>query len=398
MNVKKQKSGKRVQRRQKILLVLMGVLTCVIVGVTSRIQNKDVEGYSTNANCQKSEACRQAMEAEEAAAAAAAKATASMNYYQMQVASLNVEIANLNLQIASLEADIDDLNEQIEETEAKLKIEQNGLAELLVKMHFEGDAEPITILAGANSISDLAEKATRSDVAKQQISAAALSIRAAKEKLEEDKARVEELLESQKQARQELEETKAKQQELVAKYQNDASSYNAQAEAAKQAQRDAVTEFCKQNPEACGRDYNGANTYWWQDECPAKFRNGLSYTTWYNGHKIGGLICECVSYVGWKAYEWYRIYLAWGDANTWDDNGRSLGYVVNNTPAEGSIGQRDFGRYGHVFWVEKVYADGSIDVTDYNWNVDGRFGARHMSAAAARAWNYIHLEQKHAEV
>ena len=398
MNTKKQKTGKRVQKRQRIVFVFMTAFACVVAGMAGLGRSHDVEGYSTSANCQKSEACKQAMEAEEAAAAAAAEATASMNYYQMQVASLNVEIANLNLQIASSEADIEDLNEQIVETEAKLKIEQNGLAELLVNMHFESDAEPITILAGASSISDLAEKATRNEVAKQQISAAALSIRTAKEKLEEDRAKVEELLEGQKQAKSELEKTKERQQALVAKFQNDASSYNAQVEAARQQQREAVAEFCKQNADACGRSYNGENTYYWQSECPAKYRNAFSYTTWLNGHKVGGQICECVSYVGWKAYEWYHIYLGLGDANTWDDNAKLYGYNVDHTPAEGSIGQRDFGIYGHVFWVEKVYADGSIDITDYNWGEDGRFGSRHLSAAGARAWNYIHLEQKHAEV
>ena len=398
MKTKKQKFGKRGQNRQRLFLALMAVVVAVIVYAVNMRQDNDVEGYSISANCQKLESCRQAMEEEEKATAAAMAATESMNYYQMKVASLNVEIANLNLRIASTEADIQDLKEQIAEVEAKLKLEQNALAELLIKMHFEGDSEPITILAGANSISDLAEKATRGEVAKQQISATALKIRSAKEKLEEDKAKVEELLESQKLAKQDLEATKAEQQELITKYQNDASAYNAQVEKARQAQKDAVDKFCKDNPDACGRAYDGNDTYWWRDECPGKFRNGLSYNTWLDDRPVGGQICECVSYVGWKAYEWYGIYLAWGNANTWDDNGIYYDYTVNHTPAEGAIGQMDFGEYGHVFWVERVYADGSIDITDHNWGVDGLFQARHMSAGAARAWTYIHLEQRHAEV
>ena len=55
--------------------------------------------------------------------------------------------------------------------------EQEALAEVLVNMHFEGDAEPIVILAGSTSISDLAEKAAREEAARAQISAQANKIK-----------------------------------------------------------------------------------------------------------------------------------------------------------------------------------------------------------------------------
>ncbi|MBQ9180821.1 CHAP domain-containing protein [Candidatus Saccharibacteria bacterium] len=266
-------------------------------------------------------------------------------------------------------------------------------------MHFESDAEPITILAGAKSISDLAEKQARNEVVKQQISATAKKVREAKEQLEADKIKVEELLEEQKVARASLISTRAEQQALVEKYQNDAAAYEQIAKDALEAQRAAEQAEKEAHPELYGgSSYTGYNTYPWQADCPG---SQDAYGTSINGQYIGGYVCECVSYVGWKAYEAYGVVLAWGNANYWDDRAILNNYRVDHTPEPGTIGQVDDGQYGHVWWVESINADGSVNVTEYNnayatylYSGDhhyGDFGARTMSASAAAQYNYIHF-------
>ena len=392
VKVQKQKFGKRVHKGQRAILILLMFVVGVIIGVGSMKNSERADGITLA--CRKSAECMAAVAAEEQAAAAASAASASANYYQAKVAELNREIASMQLQIADTQAQIEDLNVQIDTAEKKLTSEQSALAELLINMHFEGDAEPITILAGASSISDLAEKAARSDVAKQQISAVAVSIKNTKQKLEEDKVKVEELLAQQKQAKEDLEATKQEQQQLVAKYQNDAAQYQADVLAAREAQRIAAEKY-RQEHASEFTYYEGENTYQWQGECPAKFRNSSSYITYVDGYKVGGQICECVSYVGWKAYEWYGVYLGYGNAYDWAWKAKNAGYNVDHNPAVGSIGQTIYGEYGHVFWVEQVNSDGSINVSEYNFGVDGKFGSRKIKASAARQYNYIHLEQKH---
>ena len=304
------------------------------------------------------------------------------------------------MEIAETRAQIEDLKRQIEETEIKLKSEQEALASVLVNMHFEGDAEPITILAGSTSISDLAEKQARNEVVRQQISATAVKIKGIKAKLESDKAEVEALLEQQQVAKAELEERRAEQQELVEKYQNDAAAYAAVAEEAKLAQREAERREQEAHPEKYrGSSYSGVNTYPWQDVCPERQDD---FGTSIDGYYIGGYVCECVSYVGWKAYEAYGLVLAWGNAYNWDDRARAYGYRVDGTPEPDSIGQIDSGPYGHVVWVESVNADGSINVTEYNnyyatmlysgVSRYGDFGARTIPASQVGNYNYIHLK------
>ena len=389
-------------KAKKWLIKFVAILLVVSPVMMNVLMVDDTQGLSKA--CQNSPACMEAVAKEQEANKNAAAASSSANMFQTKVNELNAEIAGKELEIAETKAEVDALAKEIEETEKKLLAEQEALAELLVNMHFEGDSEPITILAGSSSISDLAEKQARAEVVKQQISATAIKIKEAKEKLEDDKARVDALLEQQKNAKAELESTRSEQQELVKKYKDDAESYTAAANAAKEAQREAERAEQEAHPELYrGSAYTGANTYPWQGDCPGRQDDYITY--WedaFGVHKIGGYVCECVSYAGWKAYEAFGVPAAWGNAYSWDDKARALGYRVDHTPAANTIGQADGYPYGHVFWVESVNYDGSINVTEYNnayatylysgSSHYGDFGSRKISASEVWQYNFIHFD------
>lgn len=389
-------------RKKEILLVLISIALILSPVTIDVLMINSASGLSKA--CQNSTACMEAVAREQEANKNAANATDSANLFQNKVNELNAEIASKELEIAETKAEIESLEKEIAITTAKLESEQEALAELLVNMHFEGDTEPITILAGSESISDLAEKQARSEVVKQQISATAKKIKEAKKKLEDDKEKVENLLAQQESAKTDLENAKVEQQELVEKYQNDAEAYAAVAKAAKEAQRAAEKAEQEAHPELYrGSSYTGDNTYPWQGDCPARQDDYITY--WedaWGTHKIGGYVCECVSYAGWKAYEAFGVAAAWGNAYSWDDKARGLGYRVDHQPAANTIGQVDGYPYGHVFWVESVNADGSINVTEYNnsyatylYSGDshyGDFGSRRISAGEVWQYNFIHFE------
>lgn len=383
------------KNRILILITIMVLVGVPFVGTV--IDSAEVNGLSRA--CQNSAACREAVAKEQEANKNAAAASNSADYFQMKVSELSMEISSREAEIVQTEVQIKELKKQIYQTQQKLEEEQEALAELLINMHFDGDSEPIQILAGSSSISDLAEKAAREEVVKQQISVSAAAVRSAKQQLEADKAEVEELLASQQAAKEALVAKRNEQQSLVEKYQNDAEAYTEVAKAAQEAQRAAERAEQEAHPELYrGSAYTGANTYPWQGDCPDKQD---WYGTVWDGHYIGGYVCECVSYAGWKAYEAYGVVLAWGNAYSWDDRARAAGYTVNHTPAAGTIGQADGGAYGHVFWVESVNGDGSINVTEYNnayatylysgHSHYGDFGSRTISANEVWRYNYIHL-------
>lgn len=388
---------------RKLFFAFIPIL--VIAGVVTKISQPSSESGQTvsaiSKACQNSPDCLAAVQAEAEANKNAANASSTATAYEAKVADLKVQIAQKNTEIAETEAQVDELQTEIVKTTAELTENREALAEILVNMHFESDSEPIYVLAGSESISDLAEKQAREEVAKDQISATAKKIKEAKEKLESDKSKVETLLKKQEEDKQELESTKAEQQSLVEKYQNDAAAYEEVAKAAQEAQRAAEKAEQEAHPElyrGTASSYTGANTYPWQADCPA--RQDL-YLTYWDGHIIGGYACECVSYAGWKAYEAYGVVAAWGNASTWASGAQAAGYRVDRSPAAGTIGQTSSGYYGHVFWVESVNGDGSLNVTEYNnwWSTGlvsgnqhaGDFGARTISASEAAQYNYIHF-------
>lgn len=390
-----------VMLKNKQLIKNLFVIVVCLVGILPASSNVG----AVSEICKKSEKCMEAAAKEAEANKNAAEAENSANAYQAKVNELSVDIASKEAEIADTEAQIKALKAEIIAAEKKLTEEQDALAELLVTMHFESDAEPIKILAGASSISDLAEKAAREEVVKEQISASATKVKEMKAQLEANKAAVEDLLSQQQVAKKELMTARTEQQELVTKYENDAEAYAAEAKDAQLAQQAAIQEYQETHRQYFqGSAYSGANTYPWQDECPG---GQDSHITWIqvgesSWLKIGGYVCECVSYAGWKAYEAYGVAPAWGNAYSWDSGARAAGYRVDNSPAAGTIGQMDDGPYGHVFWVESVNEDGSINVTEYNnyWSTGqltgsyhvGDFGARKISASEAGRYNYIHFD------
>lgn len=98
--------------------------------------------------------------------------------------------------------------------------------------------------------------------------------------------------------------------------------------------------------------------------------------TWYVYDKVGGSIGS-----------------TWGNANNWASAAAAAGYTVNNTPEAGAILQSSEGPFGHVAYVESVNDDGSITVSEMNYN-GGPFNVseRTISASEVGSYNFIHVK------
>src|SRR5699024_1426885 len=87
---------------------------------------------------------------------------------------------------------------------------------------------------------------------------------------------------------------------------------------------------------------------------------------------------------------------SWGNASSWAGNARAQGLSVSNTPSHGAIIQSKVwsnGAWGagHVGVVEQVNGDGSIMISEMNWNNGlGGKSFRTLSASEAANHNFIH--------
>lgn len=97
-----------------------------------------------------------------------------------------------------------------------------------------------------------------------------------------------------------------------------------------------------------------------------------------NGYSYG----YCTWYVKNKRPD---IPNSWGNADTWDDYAPSSGYKVGSTPKAGAIGVTK--AYMHVVYIEKVNKDGTVLVSEMNYN---GWNVVSQRVAPASEFNYIY--------
>lgn len=101
---------------------------------------------------------------------------------------------------------------------------------------------------------------------------------------------------------------------------------------------------------------------------------------------------QCTYYVfDRRAQAGSAISTYWGDAKYWAGAAQADGFRVDNTPAVGSIMQSSAGQYGHVSYVESINADGSLLVSETNYNTPpGVTDYRTIPASQVYSYSYIH--------
>lgn len=369
------------------IIAIAAIATAIFLSQSYLFETSD-EAQAYPAGCV-TQACREASDRATASENRARQAAANAQTLEGEVARLNAEIAMLEDEISMNQAIANDLQAQIILNEAKLNLQQAALAKLLVDMHFEEEPDAILVLASSNSLGDLAERQTRQANAKTQVTTSAEAIKTLKEQLESQKTSVDALIASAEATRVEISNRRNEQQALIARYENDSAAYERDAaEARETMQREIAAEIAKYN--SGGVVGEGYNSYPWRDRCP---QDNVGYIV------VGGYVCQCTSYAGWKAQEYYGIYISsWGDAKSWGYSAERQGYVVDSTPAPHTIAYSTSGIYGHVMWVESINANGTINLTEYNNSASaksglpGDFGARYNVNPAL--YYYIHLDQR----
>lgn len=93
----------------------------------------------------------------------------------------------------------------------------------------------------------------------------------------------------------------------------------------------------------------------------------------------------------WAWYKRQDLPRNLGNAASWAYNAAAAGYLVDRTPAAGAVFQTGGGWYGHVGYVEAVNPDGSIVVSEMNYNYQPyRVVQSTIPASMVGSFNYIH--------
>ncbi|MEI7682983.1 MAG: CHAP domain-containing protein [Candidatus Saccharibacteria bacterium] len=305
---------------------------------------------------------------------------ASANQLQTQVDGYQGAIDALQSQINALQDSINtntakqaDLQSKIVAAEAELAHQKKILGDNIRQMYLEGQISTLEMLASSKDLSDFVDKQQYRNSVQAKIQDTLNKITELKHQLNAQKDEVEKLLKDQETMKATLASQQGQQNSLLAFTQAQKDQYtsaiktnNSQISALKAQQLAANARFIggAGNGPACGGGYPAK----W---CEIPQDSVIDNWGMYNR--------ECVSYAAFRVAASNRFMPYWGgvgNANQWDEDARADGILVDGTPRAGDVAISNNGAYGHAMYVESVNGDGTINISQYNAALNGRYSTR----------------------
>jgi surface antigen len=327
---------------------------------------------------------------------------------QNSAATLQTKITNLQTTISALQSLIqsnesirNDLNQKIAANQAEIAHEQTILSDSLRDLYIENDMSMLEKMASSKSLSEYVEKEQYSISAQSAVTDSLDRINDLKAEQQKQKDQVDQLLTDSKTMQSQIASEKVEVDRLLALNQSSQTqvsqtiaSNNSQITDLQRQQAEENARFLREQAALASAAQqkaaaSGTPVVPVQSAASSSIAavNGASYpwanAPWPNDlpDPWGMYQRQCVSYTAWKVSASGRHMPNWGgrgNANQWDDNARAAGIPVDSHPRVGDVAVRNAGTYGHVMYVEGVNSDGSIDISQYNANWDGRYSTAHI--------------------
>ncbi len=318
-----------------------------------------------------------------------------VNGLQAQAASYQDAINQLQQQINGIQSSINanlaqqaSLQQQIIDTQHQIDQEKAYLANDVKSMYVDGTPTTLEVLATSKNLSDFVDKQEYRTSVQNKLQDTLNKIAALQKDLQSKKTQVDQLLSEEKSQQTQLASAQAQQQSMLSYNQNQQASYNAQIAANSKQIAQLRAQQAAAN-HTIGRDVVAGDPG--HGGYPAYLDNAAQDSLidpWgmYNR--------ECVSFAAWKVKQTYGYMPYWGgsgNANQWPGDARGAGIATGSTPQANSVAIWNVGAFGHAMWVEAVNSDGSIYVSQYNYDYNGHYSEMYVPASQAHSFIYIYF-------
>lgn len=325
------------------------------------------------------------------------------NTLQGVLNQLAAEKQAIQTQISLKQAESKKLQEDIAANKNKVKETQTALSGTLSDLYVDDSISPIEMLASSSNIGDFIDKQEQRTALSNSLTDKISEIKTLRQKLEEQQKDVEKVLAEQKLKESELASKEAAQQKLLAETNSSEQAYRdqmaqnqgqiKQLEAARQALLSRPASQAVGSYVTTG----GSGGYPWA---------GVSYPCW-NSYTCADpwalFYRECTSYVAWRlSNQGYGVRSFGGAGHAYQWPSTTSGYTsqrVGANPQRGdaavlpaNVGGAAW--TGHVMYVEEVYSDGSIRISEYNWAGNGSYSERKISPSEYRSMTFISFPKR----
>ncbi|HWZ65726.1 MAG TPA: CHAP domain-containing protein [Patescibacteria group bacterium] len=307
-----------------------------------------------------------------------------------QVGIINAQQAEVRAQISGTQFKLDQLSQSIADNQQKIDNQKDALATNLRSAYLESTITPLEMVASSKSISDFVDKQQYRDVLNNQIQESLKSVKQLKEQLDAQKVETTRTLGDQTNMQSQLITQEQQKNKLIADTQGQEANYQ---QVIKQ-QNDNITKLRAEQA--------AANLKWSGGHVNFQARGGGYPSFWADlamdstADDWGMYNRECVSYAAFRVAASGRHMPYWGgvgNANQWPSNAQAAGIPVSNVPKAGDVAIWMAGYYGHAMYVESVNGDGSIIISEYNYDWSGRYSQRMISSGTlqAQGLRFIHF-------
>ncbi len=301
---------------------------------------------------------------------------AQASSYQDAIGKLQTQITSIQAAIDANQKQSDDTQKEIEKQQADLDHQKVVLGKNIKAMYLQGDTSTLEMLASSTDLSDFVNQEEYRSQVQDKVKDTVNKITALKQELQKKQQELQDLIKAQQAQRTQLSSAQSQQNELLAYTEGQKAAYDQQIKTNKSKIGDLRAQQAAENAKL----FAGANIVL-GSACDTA--NGDTYPSpWCSSGQDsmidswGMFNRECVSYTAWKVAESGRYMPYWGgigNANQWDDNARAAGIPTDLSPRAGDVAIKNSQPYGHAMYVESVNGNGTMNISQYNANLDGRF-------------------------
>lgn len=295
-----------------------------------------------------------------------------------KIAKLQNEISALQTQITGFQNKIDDLQKQVIAQEQELARQKKILGENIKAMYLEGDISTLEMLASSKDLSEFVDKQQYRNTVQAKVKTTVDKIVELKHQLKAQKEENEGLLKDKQVAQGQLNSQQSENNQLLSLNEGQQSALDAQIK-----QNNSNVSALRAQQLAANRKMGGTAT-------PGDPGHG-GYPAYLDNADQDSLIDpwgmynrECVSYTAWKVYQTTGHMPYWGghgNANQWPYSAQVDSIATGSTPRANSVAIWNVGYYGHAMWVEDVYSNGYIKVSQYNYDFQGHYSEMVINGA-----------------
>ncbi len=309
-----------------------------------------------------------------------AKKQQKADQFAAQATSYQDAVNRLQRQIDSLQSVIDQTQKQSDIVKTKIAKAKADLAHYksilgasIQVLYQEDQVSTIEILASSHDLSDFITKQEYRSAVQDKVQSTLDKITQLKLDLESQQRHLQTIIQDNKQQKDTRDAAQSKEKQLLnysagqkAAYDARIQSNNAQISALRAAQAAANISHFGGATVPGDPNHGGYPAKW--DNLPMD----------YVSDDWGMLNRECVSYTAWKVFQTYGpgampYWGGVGNAIQWPSDARAAGIPTGSTPKAHSVAIWPVGSFGHAMWVENVYSNGYIRVSQYNYDYQGHY-------------------------